>query len=155
MNPGRWASFWRGVWEFVLVWLLALVLIGLAVVAGCRADGWSRVAASTEVGVGSRAERALEEVDYVWLSVRPLAFMEPPQPVYTVPTPAEAHLSWQFPLASEEVVPAEKDPTKPWWWRQDEIRSLLGWVGAGIAGFALLLLGKLGLDKRAKKHSAS
>jgi len=147
-DPGRWAGVRRTVFEILLVWAIAVTLLALMVMGGCRADGWSRVASTTEVGVGSRTERALDEADYVWVSVRPLAFLEPPTPVYDVPPPAAEYLKWRSPLTAQEQGEPQR---RPWWWQLERVKGLLGWVGAGLAAFVLLVLGKLGWDKSREK----
>jgi ParB/RepB/Spo0J family partition protein len=67
----------------------ALVLLALG---GCNGPGWARVASTLEVGAGNtdhRADDALGNPIYadstqVWVTVRPLAFLEPPKEVIVV-----------------------------------------------------------------------
>jgi hypothetical protein len=125
---------------------------------GCRADGLAYTLSTFEVGYGmGRGELdssrgatwgAEEEFRSVWVAFRPMAALEPPRPVYEVPTPPEEYLHFQLPVAKEP--PEETPSSRGWWYRLEEVRGLLTWVGAGMASFILLLLAKLGWDRRKK-----
>lgn len=79
-----------------LVLAVAGVLLLIAL-GGCNGPAWARVASTLEVGAGTtdhRADDALGNPIYadstqVWVSVRPLAFIEPPQKVVVVGGKAE------------------------------------------------------------------
>lgn len=77
---------------------LALALasaLALLVLGGCNGPGWARVASTLEVGAGNtdhRADDSLGNPIYadstqVWVTVRPLAFLEPPKEVIVVRQP--------------------------------------------------------------------
>ena len=79
----------RSALPLVLALAGALVLLALA---GCNGPAWQRVASSLEVGAGTtdhRADDALGNPIYadstqLWVTLRPLAFMEPPTQVVIV-----------------------------------------------------------------------
>lgn len=74
-----------------LVLAIAGALLAVAL-GGCNGPGWARVASTLEVGAGTtdhRADDALGNPIYadstqVWVSIRPLAFIEPPKEVIVV-----------------------------------------------------------------------
>jgi len=111
----------------------------LLLLAGCTTGGLARTVSTTELGysageVATHAGPVSDPLGFsdgytaIWVSIRPLAALEPPTAVYSVDEPEEEWLSFQLPVATEGSTEA---PGKraPWWYLA--LIPLLGGGGWG------------------------
>jgi len=138
----RKARWFHWVALVILVFLLAFVV---SMVVGCTSDDGKKVASTLEVG-GSTGRYEGDgdlisgDSSAIWLSIRPLAALEPPQEVRLVETPPEPEEGLEEltePLEEPEphVCPVPEAPEAPWYGRPAFIAALSALVGAlGLRG---------------------
>jgi len=133
-------------WHWVALVFLAFCLSFLAsTLWGCTSDDGKKVASTLEVG-GSKGsfdgdgDFLSGDASSVFVSIRPLAALEPPQEVRVVATPPEApepveELTEPLEEPEPHVCPVPEAPKAPWYGDPAFIAAISALVGAlGLRG---------------------